>query len=188
MWEIVSYHEVPCDTNGRPFLVAHFKQVVQERQRERWWRREGWPSVTEQSVHNRCSSQACPFPRHGGDQQHLKQAGTHLSRWGQTGFSGSESDSLSDPAMVSWQHWAHHHDSWCFAVCVGTCTHKTGKRAKEEVWGHLFLPNSHSFLHFPLSHAIFLLCRASGVISHIRPKVIFALYWHPVETQKHIEQ
>lgn len=69
-----------------------------------------------------------------------------------------------------------------------TCAYKTGGRAKEVVLGHLFFPNSHSFLHFPLTHAIFLLCRATCVISHIKPKVIFALYWYPVEIQKHIKQ
>lgn len=69
-----------------------------------------------------------------------------------------------------------------------TCAHKTGEGAKKAVLGHFFFPNSHSFLHFPLTQAMFLLCRATCVISHIKPKVIFALYRHPVEIQEHTKQ
>lgn len=130
------------------------------------------------SVHNRCSSQACPFPRHGRDRQHLRQAGARLSHWGQTDFSAWV---LQGSCLTNMIHSTR--------LCrVETCAHKMREGTKKEVQGHLFFPDSHTVLPFPLAHAVFLLCRATWVLAHIKPKAILALYWHPVETQEHIRQ
>lgn len=65
---------------------------------------------------------------------------------------------------------------------------KQEKELRKRSWDTSFSQTPIHFLCFPLTFAIFLLCRPTGVISHIDPKVIFALYWHPVEIQEHIKQ
>lgn len=89
---------------------------------------------------------------------------------------------MPEPCKVPATAWAHHHDPQHLSVS------QNGRRSWERGPGAPLFPDSHTFLPFPLAHAIFLLCRATCVRAQIKPKAILALYWYPVETQEHLRQ